>query len=280
MFPGTLGGICYGRWVQTDLLQSCSMLEDKVGGSFPQYVHKQTEGEECWIRDRLLGNQCINGCHNPAENLCKSTLMKDDFEFRLLSYVWKPYSCALALYTDEMTARCFQARGYAKPVVYGDSISRYFADYVNMGFDALDLAILGEIPVIIDSFCLVWVISHCSEDDLGSTLRGDRDFVFIGDHEQPAMQNPFMHGPNRSFAHSGSTEGILMNTPFLSGEKLRHQIEGRFSLYRDLARLILKQHGCKEVDWGDISMVVRFKSAKYLFIWRCTHCALKRHELY
>jgi hypothetical protein len=235
--PRTLKGVGDGRWVKSLWFQNCSMELAKTASHFPQYQHRNEEPEECWIYDRLIGNDCQNGCpRNPERNLWRSSLMEEN-EDRLFPFIWKPYDCDLVLYTDEVLAQCMRTHGYAKPVVLGDSVAEFFAEYVNMRFDALDPAIYGDKPVVIDNLWLMHSIWNYNNAEWNSALQNKQGLLQDG------------------------AKGIWLNGPFLSSEREVHCTQGRMGLFVDIARPVLKGRGWNEVDWRNISMAVSYESA-------------------
>lgn len=235
--PRTLEGVGNGRWVKSDWFQNCSMEVAETEVKFPQYLHHSDEPEECWIYDRLIGNECNNGCNrNPKGNLWRSSLVEEhDDEF--FPYMWKPYDCDLVLYTDEMLTKCILSHGYARPSIVGDSVAEFFEEYVNMRFDSLDSTIYGDKPVIIDNLRLMHAIWHDSNAEWNSAIQSRVGLL-----------------------QEGAT-GIWLNGPFLSSEREVHCTYGRMGVFVDIARPFLKDRGWTEVDWRNISMAVSYESA-------------------
>ena len=104
----------------------------------------------------------------------------EENEDRLFPFIWKPYDCDLVLYTDEVLAQCMRTHGYAKPVVLGDSVAEFFAEYVNMRFDALDPAIYGDKPVVIDNLWLMHSIWNYNNAEWYSALQNKQGLLQDG----------------------------------------------------------------------------------------------------
>jgi len=227
----TLQEVTHGRWVLQSHL-NCSMELEKPQSKFtPMYVHKHTEPEDCWIHDRLIGNNCLNGCNrNPKSNLWKSNLTKEIF-----TYVWKPYDCNLLLYTDEMLARCFQLNGYSKPTVMGDSVSEFFRAYLNKRFDSLNTTIYGNKTVILHNFKLMHMIWNKKYTEWDNLLQNGQGFTLKMNSIGIWLNGPFFIERTRNACNSRSNVKICGHGSPCSCEPLWMEGGG----------LAKYQYGCK-----------------------------------
>ena len=156
-------------------------------------------------------------------------------------YVWKPYSCTIPLYTDEMIRTCFAEKGYARPVVKGDSISDFFRTYVEQRVKGARLTQFGSRAFEIQNFKLAHIVWH--EDTVEAAV-------------------PVFKANGLEKGTGGARFWML--GPFFSSEREHHIMPGRYEYMASSMRETIEGAGYMEVDWREISKALAFDSATYL----------------
>lgn len=244
--PANLKGVSHGRWVRSSTDLNCSMKLVPPTGAFPQYIYNEPQSEACWVHDKLIGNNCLDGCaRNPKSNLWKSRLAAKDY----FTYTWHPYDCRLPIYSNGMIKKCFQHHHYSMPQVMGDSVSYFFSMYVATHLDVLtrqenntNVKIFGDKKVVIHNFMLLHHIWHDSNEQFKATLS---DWSVDG------------------FPDDASEGGEIfwLNGPLLSSERQTHVTHGRMVALTDMAHPVLVARGWKELDWVNASMALSYEGA-------------------
>jgi len=122
-----LDEITRGRWVKTPLsVCAGEPLQHYNNQQFAHVVRQTGMAEACWVHDNFskISGQCVRS-RRPQSSVWKSHLFEPDF-----TYTWQPYTCRLPLYTDAILKECLQTKGYRRPEVSGDSVSRMLGTYV------------------------------------------------------------------------------------------------------------------------------------------------------
>ncbi|GMI60836.1 hypothetical protein ScalyP_jg10866 [Parmales sp. scaly parma] len=236
-----LDEITRGRWVKTPLSVCAGEPLQHYNLQFAHVVRQTGMAEACWVHDNFskISGQCgQNGCaRNPQSSVWKSHLFEPDF-----TYTWQPYTCRLPLYTDAILKECLQTKGYRRPQVSGDSVSRMLGTYFAERFDHFPDALFGANRFLVENFRIIHVIWH---NGVNEGAKQD-----VKDYYNKNVGN--------------KTEGefrIFHRGPFFSSEHQFHITPGRAKAVQDYIEPWLQDEvGFLEADWVNISMAASFES--------------------